>query len=349
MNELLFFGGFLILILFILFLDLGVFDKKSHIISFREALAWTTLWISLAIGFYIFLRIYGHLLHGIDSFETLTSIINKHGHPISIAGLGLEEAINVYNKNLSLEYITGYLIEYTLSIDNVFVILMIFYSFNVHEMHYKRVLFWGILGAIVFRFIFIFLSSTMIQHFSWTFYIFGAILLYSGVKMFIERNKTEKIDARNHPVVKFTSKYFKVYPRYVGQNFFVRQDGIMYVTPLFIVLLIIEFSDIIFAIDSVPAIFSVTKDPYIVFFSNIFAILGLRSLFFFIVHVIKYFRFLKVGISFLLIFIGFKLIFHDWLKDVGFTTMHSLYIVLSVLLGSILLSVLFPEKNKKQA
>ncbi len=347
MNELLFFGGFLILILFVLFLDLGIFDKKSHVISFREALGWTALWIFMAIGFYVFLRIYGHLLHGIDSFENLSSITYKHGHPISITGLSLEEAIHVYNKNLSLEYITGYLIEYTLSIDNVFVILMIFYSFNVHEMQYKRVLFWGILGAIVFRFIFIFLSSSMIQNFSWTFYIFGAILLYSGIKIFIERNKTEKIDARNHIVVKFTSKYFKVYPRYVGQNFFIRQNGTIYVTPLFIVLLIIEFSDIIFAIDSVPAIFSVTKDPYIVFFSNIFAILGLRSLFFFIVHVIKYFRFLKVGISILLIFIGFKLILHDWLKEKGFTTMYSLYIVLSVLIGSILISILFPKKNKE--
>ncbi|MCX7863050.1 MAG: TerC/Alx family metal homeostasis membrane protein [Bacteroidales bacterium] len=346
MNELLFFSGFIVVVLFILFLDLGIFDRKSHVIGFREAFIWTSVWVTLAIAFYVFLRFWGYMLHGIDSLESLKHIIEKHDHSINITGLTLSEAIRAYNNALSLEYITGYLIEYTLSIDNVFVILMIFYSFNVNEIHYKRVLFWGILGAIIFRFIFIFLSSTMIQHFSWTFYIFGAILLYSGVKMFIDRNKKETIDARNHPVVKFASKYFKVYPRYVGQNFFVRQDKVMYVTPLFIVLLIIEFSDIIFAIDSVPAIFSVTKDPYIVFFSNVFAILGLRSLFFFIVHVIKYFRFLKVGISFLLIFIGFKLIFHHWLKDIGFSTMHSLYIVLSVLLGSILFSIVFPEKKQ---
>jgi tellurite resistance protein TerC len=347
MSEIIFFSAFIIIILFILFLDLGIFDRHSHVVKFCEALIWTSIWISLAISFFIFIRFYGNLLHGIDSFEELKNLIALYGHPLNIDGLSLNEAINQYNSNLALEYITGYLIEYTLSIDNVFVILMIFYSFNVHEMHYKRVLFWGILGAIVFRFIFIFLSSSMIQHFSWTFYLFGAILIYSGSKMFIERNKKEKINTQNHPVVKFVSKYMKVYPRYVGENFFIRKDKVLYVTPLFVVLMMVEFSDIIFAIDSVPAIFSVTKDPYIVFFSNIFAILGLRSLFFFIVDVIKIFRFLKIGISFLLIFIGFKLILHDWLKDLGFTTTYSLYIVLGVLIGSILVSLIIPEKKEK--
>lgn len=347
MNEIIFFGAFIVIILFILFLDLGIFDRHSHVVSFREAFIWTSIWISLAIGFFIFIRFNGELLHGINSLEHLRNLIILYDHPVKIDGLSFSEAIDKYNANLSLEYITGYLIEYTLSIDNVFVILMIFYSFNVHEMHYKRVLFWGILGAIVFRFIFIFLSSSLIQHFSWTFYFFGAILIYSGVKMFIERNKKEKINTQNHPVVKFVSKYMKVFPRYVGENFFVRKDKILYVTPLFVVLMMVEFSDIIFAIDSVPAIFSVTKDPYIVFFSNVFAILGLRSLFFFVVHIIKFFRFLKIGISLLLIFIGIKLIFHDWLKEVGFTTTHSLYIVLGVLIGSIVVSIIFPEKKEK--
>ncbi len=346
MNELLFFGGFIVLILAILLLDLGIFDKHSHVISFKEAAIWTSVWVGLALLFYLFLMFKGQWLHGIDSFERLKEIILMHDHLVKIDGLSFEEAISVYQSNLALEYLTGYLIEYTLSIDNVFVILMIFYSFNVAEIHYKRVLFWGILGAIVFRFIFIFLSSSLIQHFSWTFYIFGAILLYSGVKMFIDRNKEEKIDPEHHPVMKFVSKYFKVYPKFVGEKFFIRENGVRYVTPLFVVLVIIEFSDIIFAIDSVPAIFSVTKDPFIVFFSNIFAILGLRSLFFLIVHIIKLFRFLKIGISFLLIFIGFKLILHDWLKEIGFSTKYSLYVVLIVLIGSILLSLLFPEKKK---
>ncbi len=349
MNEIIFFGSFLFIVLFILFIDLGIFDKHSHVVGFREAFIWTSIWISLAIGFFFFIRFKGELLHGIDSLEKLKELIVLYGHPINLENLSFKEAINAYNSNLALEYITGYLIEYTLSIDNVFVILMIFYSFNVHEMHYKRVLFWGILGAIVFRFVFIFLSSSLIQHFSWTFYLFGAILIYSGVKMFLERNKKEKINTQNHPVVKFISKYMKVYPRFVGENFFVRKDKVLYVTPLFIVLMMVEFSDVIFAIDSVPAIFSVTKDPYIVFFSNVFAILGLRSLFFFVAHIIKFFRFLKIGISILLTFIGFKLIFHDWLKEIGFTTTHSLYMILFVLVGSILASIIIPERKEKES
>ncbi len=345
-SELIFFLAFLGLILLILFLDLGVFDKHSHKVKFQEAITWTVVWVSLALGFFFFLRFEGHLLHGIDSIELLKQKIATNSHPIKIDGLNFEKALSLYDANLSLEFITGYIIEYTLSIDNIFVIFMIFFSFNVKEIHYKRVLFWGILGAIVFRFIFIFLSSALIHKFSWMFYIFGAILLYSGIKMFMNRNKEEKVDAQHHPVVKFASKYFKLFPRFVGENFFVKKNKRLYITPLFLVLLIVEFSDIIFAVDSVPAIFSVTKDAYIVFFSNIFAILGLRSLFFLIVHIINIFRFLKIGISLLLVFIGFKLIFHTWLKDVGFTTQHSLYIVLGILIGSILVSIAFPAKKQ---
>lgn len=345
-NELLFFSFFIGIILIILFIDLGIFDKHSHKVKLKEALIWTIIWISLALGSFLFLQYKGHLLHGIDSFEALKQIIISNSHPINIDKLEFEQAVRLYNANLSLEFITGYLIEYTLSIDNIFVILMIFYNFNVKEIYYKRVLFWGILGAIIFRFIFIFLSSSLIHKFSWMFYIFGAILLYSGIKMFINRNKEKKLDTQHHPVIKFTSKYFKVFPHFVGQNFFIRRNKQLFITPLFLVLLIVEFSDIIFAIDSVPAIFSVTNDPYIVFFSNIFAILGLRSLFFLIVHIITIFRYLNVGISLLLVFIGFKLIFHTWLKNAGFTTQHSLYIVLFILVGSIIASILIPTKKK---
>lgn len=343
-NEVIFFITFLIFIFIVLFIDLGIFDKHSHKISLKEALVWTIIWVSLSFAFYFFLRIKGNLLHGIDSLEELNVKIKENSHLINISGLSLDEAIKVYNKNLSLEYITGYLIEYTLSIDNIFVILMIFISFNVNEKHYKRVLFWGILGAIIFRFIFIFISSALIHKFDWMFYVFGAILLFSGIKMFLERNKQEKVNVQNHPVVKFTSKYFNIFPRFVGEHFFIKKGKKIMLTPLALVLIIIEFSDVIFAVDSVPAIFSVTKDPYIVFFSNIFAILGLRSLFFLIVHVINLFRFLKIGISFLLIFIGFKLIFHSWLKTIGFSTEYSLYIVSTILFGSIILSIIFPKR-----
>jgi tellurite resistance protein TerC len=163
--------------------------------------------------------------------------------------------------------------------------------------------------------------------------------------MFLNRNKEEKVDAQHHPITKIASKYFNVFPRFVGDNFIIKKQKHFYITPLLLVLLIIEFSDVIFATDSVPAIFSITKDPYIVFFSNIFAILGLRSLFFFIVHIIKLFRFLKIGISILLLFIGLKLIFNEWLNFIGFSTLYSLYFVLTVLLTSILLSLIIPKKD----
>ena len=347
-NEVLFFSFFLVGILAILLLDLGVFNRKSKVVTFKMATLWSILWISLAVIFFVFIRYYGYLIHGIDNFEELQQKVIQNSHPIQLIPGDFVTSLNIYQKNLSLEYITGYIIEYALSIDNVFVMVMIFYSFNVKEKLYKRVLFWGILGAIVMRFLFIFLSSALIHKFSWTLYIFGALLIYTSIKMFLERNKDEKIDTQNHPVVKFASKYFRIFPRYVGQRFFIRKNKILYATPLFLVLLVIEFSDVIFAVDSVPAIFSITKDPYIVFFSNIFAILGLRSLFFLVIHVINLFHYLKTGLSVLLAFIGLKMFLHTWLAKIGFTTEHSLYIVLGIIILSILASLIFPDKRNKE-
>ncbi|OFX41133.1 MAG: hypothetical protein A2X08_04460 [Bacteroidetes bacterium GWA2_32_17] len=344
-SEIYTFSGFILFILTILFVDLGIFDKKSHIVSLREATIWSIIWISFAIGFYFFIRFYGSHMHGIETMQQLIQKVKLNSHPIILTD-NFQESLAIYNKNLSLEYITGYLIEYALSIDNVFVMIMIFYSFNVKEKLYKRVLFWGILGAIIMRFLFIFLSSALIHKFEWTLYIFGGLLLFTAVKMFLNRNKEEKIDIHNHPVVKFASKYFKVFPKFVGQNFFIVRKSRFIMTPLFLVLLVIEFSDVIFAVDSVPAIFSITKDPYIVFFSNIFAILGLRSLFFLVVHVINLFHYLKTGLSILLAFIGTKMFLHTWLASIGFTTAHSLYVVLGILIISILASVIFPPKEK---
>ncbi len=163
--------------------------------------------------------------------------------------------------------------------------------------------------------------------------------------MFVNRNKEEKIEPQNHPLVKFLSKRFRVFPRYVGNKFFIRKKGILYITPLFIVLIMVEFTDVIFATDSIPAIFSVTRDPYVVFFSNIFAILGLRSLFFLLIHVVDMFHYLKIGISILLTFVGVKLLAHTWLESVGFKSVHSLYFILFVLVGSVVLSLLFPKKE----
>ncbi len=345
-NELLFFGLFLVFILAILLIDLGVFNKKTHVISSKESLIWTIIWVLFALGFYVLVKTNGQLIHGITEFDQLKMIIDKFGHPIDYSGLNFEEALRLYKNNLSLEYITGYLIEKALSIDNVFVIMMIFMAFGIEKQYYHRVLFWGILGAVVMRFLFIFTASALIQEFVWTLYLFGGLLIYTGIKMFIGRNQEDKIDTANHPVVRFASKYFSVDPNYKGRKFFIKKNGKRFITPLFIVLLVIEFTDVIFAVDSVPAIFSITKDPYIVFFSNVFAIIGLRALFFLLMNAITYFHYLKVGLAVLLTFIGVKLIIHHWLKDIGFETIHSLYVVLGILGSSMIASLVFPKKQE---
>ncbi|MBT3301164.1 MAG: TerC/Alx family metal homeostasis membrane protein [Bacteroidetes bacterium] len=343
-QEVIFFGLFLVGILTILLFDLGVFTKTNHIVTFKEATIWTTIWVSLSIGFYFFILLKGELIHGIENIDDIREKIALFKHPILISD-DFESSIKIYRKNLSLEYITGYLIEYALSVDNIFVIIMILISFNVQEKYYKKVLFWGILGAIIMRFIFIFLSAALIQKFGWVLYIFGGLLIFTGIRMFLTRNEEEKINTADHPIVKFASKFFRVYPHFVVHRFFISKNKKIQITPLFLVLLVIEFTDVIFAVDSVPAIFSITKDPYIVFFSNIFAILGLRSLFFLVMNIINIFHYLKLGLSFLLTFIGAKMLVHHWLEEIGFTTAHSLYVVLGILSLSILASVIFPKKK----
>ena len=345
-SEIIFFGAFLLGIIAILVFDLGVFNKESHIIRFKEALIWTAVWVSLGLGFYVLLLFYGHNIHGLTDLQQIQDLIVRHKHAINIDGLSLDQALQVYRNNLALEYLTGYLIEYALSVDNVFIMIMIFYSFGVREKFYKWVLFWGILGALVMRFLFIFVSSALIHRFEWILYVFGGFLIITGYIMYRNRNKKERIDPSHHPMVRIARRFLSVYPRGVGHNFFVRnRAGKWFVTPLFIVLLVIEFTDVIFAVDSVPAIFSITKDPYIVFFSNIFAIIGLRSLFFLLMHVMSSFRFLKAGLSFLLIFIGAKMLVHDQLVAVGFKTVHSLLIVAGILSVSIAASLIWPEKK----
>jgi len=337
-NEILFFSSFLIFIFILLITDLGLFQKKSHELSFKEALGWTILWVGISIAFYYLILSHGNLIHGTDTFEKLQNRIDTYHHPIEIKGLTLLEAIKLYNRNLSLEYLTGYLIEYSLSVDNVFVIVMIFLSFKIRPIYYKRVLFWGILGAIIMRFIFIFAASALIQRFSWFFYIFGGMLVIIGVKMayeFLFVEKEERIDTEKHPVVKVVSRFFNVTQEDKGQKFWIRQHRKLFITPLFIVLLVIEFTDVLFAIDSVPAVFSVTQDPYIVFFSNIFAILGLRSLFFLVMNVMNRFHYLKMGLAVLLTFVGVKMLGHEFIK---IDTKLSLYIIASILAVSIIAS-----------
>jgi len=347
-NELIFFSIFLVFILFVLLLDLGIFSKENKVVSFKESLTWTSIWVACAIGFFIFLKHYGDFIHGFTSIDQLQVIIEKYKHPIDVNGMDLDSALQVYRNNLSIEFITGYFIEYALSVDNIFVILLIFQTFGVRERYYKRVLFWGILGALVMRFSFIFAGAAIIQQFNWVLYIFGGFLIYSGLRILIKGESEEEIDEKNHPVVKLVSKFFPVFPRYVGQNFFIRKDKKTWVTPLFIVLMVVEFSDLIFAVDSVPAIFVVTKDPYIVFFSNIFAIMGLRSMFFLLSNVVHLFRFLKYGLGILLTFIGCKMLFHHFMVEtLGINNIWSLGIIGIILGVSVIASLIFPGKPEE--
>lgn len=345
-QEVLYFGLFSVFVLGILIFDLTVVGRNSHVISFKESIIWTSVWVSFALLFYVFIVNYGDRLHGITSMDQLMALQAKYAPHLKLDMGSFENSLEIYRKNMGMEYLSGYLIEYTLSMDNVFVIMMILASFSVREKYYKQVLFWGILGAIVLRFLFIFTGAALIQKFEWILLVFGAFLVYTGVKIFLERNKEEKIEPKNHPLVKFFSRYANVYPRFFKDHFFVRTRKKVYLTPLFIVLVLIEFTDVIFAMDSIPAIFAITRDPYLVFFSNIFAIIGLRSLFFLLMRVVNIFHYLKVGISFLLVFVGVKLLFHTQLEHLGFKPVYSLYVILATLAVCIIASVLFPNKEE---
>lgn len=345
-NELLFFGGFLLFIFVMLAIDLGLFSKSNQAVSFRQAALMSAVWVTFALGFYVVLRIWGHELHDIHDFSRLAEITKRHLHNIRLIPDDFAASLELYRRNLALEYLTGYVVEYALSVDNIFVMVLIFSSFGVPTQYYHKVLVWGIIGAITLRFLFIFLGAALISKFGWILYLFGLFLVYTGIMMFIHRNEEDEIDPQNHRVVKFASKHFSVYPNFVGGKLFYRDAGKHYVTPLFLVLLVIEFTDLIFAVDSIPAIFAVTKDPYIVFFSNIFAILGLRSMFFLLVNIIHKFHFLKTGLSFLLVFIGGKMLLHHWLDTWGFTTGHSLIVIVSILTISVVASLLFPKKQQ---
>ena len=334
-TELLFFGCFALFIFAMLAIDLGVFNKKNHIVKTKEAFVMSAIWLSFAIAFYILLLFKGHWIHGISDLTSLQAVIAVNHQSIAIIPTNFSASLANYNQNLALEFMSGYLVEYALSVDNIFVIILLLTAFNVAEKYYHRVLFWGILGAILMRFLFIFLGATLIKEFEWILYLFGIFLLYTGLSLFFKKEETEKIDTENHPVVKFFAKYFNVFPRYVGSKFFVKKNKKWLITPLFIVLIVIEFSDLIFAVDSIPAIFSITKD--------LFAILGLRSMFFLLVNVIHKFHYLKTGLAVLLTFIGVKMLAAHWLKAIGFGTLHSLLFIIFVLLSSILLSTFFPK------
>lgn len=301
-------AGFISLVLVFLALDLGVFHRESREVSFKEALGWTTLWVTLAVIFGTWVA-----PRTVPGWEAGTDTV---------------------------EFITGYIVELSLSMDNVFVIALIFGYFRVPLRYQHRVLFWGIMGALVMRGLMIWLGTELIRRFDWMLYVFGGFLLLTGIKMLVSNN--EGVDPERNPFIRLARRMFPVSGDFHGQAFTTRLNGRLALTPLALVLLMVETTDLVFAVDSIPAIFAVTQDPFIVFTSNVFAILGLRSLYFVLAGAIGYFRFLKYGLSIVLIFIGAKMLVL-WF-GVHIPVKISLLVVAVVILGSILASLIGVRK-----
>ena len=348
MSESLFFLLFSILVIAIMLVDLGIFKKAGAAeVTFKEAGFWTGAWVLLAISFYFFLGQFGGMVHGITDVNGLIAVKELYAPHIDLGSGSFADQLAIFQNNLSLEFITGYLVEYSLSADNVFVFILIFNSFGVQKRYYKKILVWGILGAIILRLIFIFLGAALLQKFDWIIYVFGAFLVYTGVKILFTKQHDEEINPSEHPIVKFLSRFFNVYHRNVIGRFFVRmKTGKLFITPIFVIVVVIAFTDILFAVGSIPAIFSISKDPYIVFFSNVFAVMGLRSLFFFLSNLMGLFRFLPIGLGVLLSFVGLKMLGHHYLTEIGFGTLSSLAVIVGILATSIILSLFFPEKKE---
>lgn len=300
-----FFLGFLVLVVSLLFLDLGVFHRRDHEIKTMEAIIWTSIWISLALIFNLAIWLW-------------------QGH------------------EMALQFLTGYLIEKSLSIDNIFVFSIIFAYFHVPKKYMHRVLFWGILSALVMRGLMIALGIVLFAKFIWMTYIFGIFLILTGIKLFFEKKEAEHLEQRFFvrickKIIPFTSKYH-------GSAFFIKENTLK-ATPLFLVLIILEASDLIFAIDSIPAIFAITKDPFIVYTSNIFAILGLRSLYFVLANILTIFHYLKYGLSTILCFVGIKMLLSNTYK---ISSLLSLLIILSILVISMICSVIWHPQEDGQ-
>lgn len=298
-HEFLLWVVFNIFVIVLLVVDLKIFHRESHEVSIKEALLWTVFWIALALLFNVGIYFWA----------------------------GTEPA---------LEYLTGYLIEKSLSMDNLFVFLMIFSYFGVAPRYQHNVLFWGILGALIMRTLFIMAGITLITRFHWVIFVFGAFLVYTGIKLAFQQD--EDIDPEKNPVLKLVRRFVPVTPNYIEQKFFVKQAGRWLATPLFVVLVVIETTDVIFALDSIPAILAITTDPFIVYSSNVFAILGLRALYFALAGIMRMFHYLHYGLSLILVFVGAKMLLSDFIH---IRPLWALGVIGSILLISILASVLF--------
>lgn len=277
-------------------LDLGVFHRKAHVVGAREALAWTTVWVTLAVIF----------------------------------GIGI---FVVRGGETAIEYFTGYVIEYSLSVDNVFVFSLIFAAFAVPRQFQHRVLFWGIVGALAMRLVMIIAGAALIAEYHWVLYLFGAFLVFTGIRMLVASSEHES-HPENNVLVRFARRHVRVTKDFHGQAFFIRTAAGLAATPLFLALLVVEFSDLVFAIDSIPAIFAVTTDPFVVFTSNAFAILGLRSLYFLLAEAAARFRYLKVGLALILVFVGGKLLLADIFKIAPLISLAVVLAILAVAVGA---------------
>lgn len=321
-----FYVGFTFFVFFILALDLGVFHKTAHEVSIKESTVWTVVWISLALLFNVFFYKYA-----LWKFESDPRLLN-------IAGFIPEVAA----KQSALEFLTGYVIEKALAVDNIFIFAVVFSYFSIPKAYQHRVLFWGIIGALIFRALFIALGSVLMEYKAVVIF-FGALLILTGTKMFFAGTETQ--DLESNFIVRQLKKVFRIHPKVEGQRFFWKKDGVTYVTPLFVALIFIELTDIIFAVDSVPAIFSITKEPLIVFTSNIFAILGLRSMYFMLAGVMDKFAYIKYGLAAVLIFVGLKMVYLNEAFGGKFPIGISLGIIVGLIGSSILASVIIAKRK----
>ena len=317
------FTGF---VLFLLTLDLGVFHRKAHAVSFREASLWSVVWVLLALAFN-----YAFYQYALWKFPRDPRLAEIPGFDPGAAA-----------QQVGLEFLTGYVVEKTLSLDNIFVFVVVFSFFGIPAIYQHRVLFYGIIGALVFRAIFIALGSALLQY-HWIIWLFGAFLILTGIKMMFAPER--RIEPDKNPIIRLFKRMVPVSGELQGQRFFVRLNGVRHATPLFLALLFIEVSDIIFAVDSVPAIFALTREPMIVFTSNVFAILGLRAMYFLLAGAVERFSLLKYGLAVVLIFVGLKMV---WLNDAfggKFPITWSLGIIGSVIGASIAISLLYKRRG----
>jgi tellurite resistance protein TerC len=322
-RETVLFGIFLAVIVIFMVLDLGLFHKQAHKISTKSALNQSIFWVSISSIFGCLIYFGGPYKH----LEGATTVILS----------GSEAAVL---------YLTTYLTEYALSVDNIFVILLILKYFKVDEAYYHKVLFWGILGAVVFRAIFIFVGAILIQQFHWILYIFGVFLIYSGIRIYFE-DGDEKIEPEKNPILKLCRKYLPITVDNKGGKFFIKEGGKFFFTPLFLVIILIETTDLIFAVDSIPAAFAITQNEFLIYTSNIFAVMGLRAMFFLLAGIIDKFYLLQKGLSIILFFIGAKMLLEIF--DIDINVYLSFTVIIATLTLSIIFSVLVPRKAGAEA